>query len=128
MACFFFNLFPMCSATYYPNPTLPITQDWFLSHLNLVFCFLHVLSLGHVLTLCDPMDCHPPGSSVPGIFQARIPEWVAISYSRGSSQHRNHTHISRVCCIGRQIPCPWHHLGSPYVTLVSCKHLMFSIL
>ena len=36
------------------------------------------------LTLCDPTDCSPPGSSVHGIFQARILEWVAISYSRGS--------------------------------------------
>ena len=37
------------------------------------------------LTLCDPMDCSPPGSSVHGILQARIQEWVAISFSRGSS-------------------------------------------
>ena len=36
-------------------------------------------------TLCNPMDCSPPGSSVHGIFQARILEWVAISYSRGFS-------------------------------------------
>ena len=36
-------------------------------------------------TLCDPRDCSPPGSSVHGIFQARILEWVAISYSRRSS-------------------------------------------
>ena len=36
-------------------------------------------------TLCDPADCSPPGSSIPGSFQARIPEWVAISFSRGSS-------------------------------------------
>ena len=35
------------------------------------------------LTLCDPVDCSPPGSSVHGILQARILEWVAISYSRG---------------------------------------------
>ena len=35
------------------------------------------------LTLCDPMDCNPPGSSVHEIFQARIQEWVAITYSRG---------------------------------------------
>ena len=33
-------------------------------------------------TLCDSMDCHPPGSSVHGILHARIPEWVAISFSR----------------------------------------------
>ena len=37
-------------------------------------------------TLCDPMDCSPPGSSVHGIFQARVLEWVAISFSRGSPQ------------------------------------------
>ena len=37
------------------------------------------------LTLCDPIDGSPPGSAVPGIFQARILEWVAISFSRGSS-------------------------------------------
>ena len=36
-------------------------------------------------TLCDPVDCSPPGSSVHGIFQARVLEWVAISFSRGSS-------------------------------------------
>ena len=36
-------------------------------------------------TLCDPLDCSPPGSSVHGILQARILEWVAISFSRGSS-------------------------------------------
>ena len=40
-------------------------------------------------TLCDPMDCSPPGSSVHGIFQARILEWVAISFSRGSSPPRD---------------------------------------
>ena len=52
------------------------------------------------LILCDPMDCSPSGSSVHGIFQARILEWVAISSSRGSSQPRDQTHISYVSCIG----------------------------
>ena len=36
-------------------------------------------------TLCDPMDCSLPGSSIHGIFQAKVLEWVAISFSRGSS-------------------------------------------
>ena len=45
-------------------------------------------------TLCYPMDCSPPGSSVQGIFQARILEWVAISFSRGSSQLRDGTQVS----------------------------------
>ena len=47
------------------------------------------------LTLCEPMDCSLPGSSVHGIFQARVREWVAISFSRGSSQPRDQTRISR---------------------------------
>ena len=42
-------------------------------------------------TLCDPMDCSPPGSSVHGILQARILEWVAVPFSRGSFQPRNRT-------------------------------------
>ena len=54
-------------------------------------------------TLCDPMDCSLPGSSVPGIFQARILEWVAISYSQESSWPRDPTRIS---CIGRWISYP----------------------
>ena len=37
------------------------------------------------LTLCDPMDCSLPGSSIHGVFQARVLEWVAISSSKGSS-------------------------------------------
>ena len=45
--------------------------------------------------LCDPMDCSPPGSSVHGILQARILEWVAISFSRGSSWPRDRTQVSR---------------------------------
>ena len=47
-------------------------------------------------TLCNPMDCSPPGSSVHRISQARILEWLAISFSRGSSQPKDQT---RVPCI-----------------------------
>ena len=45
-------------------------------------------------TLCDPVDCSLPGSSVREIFQARVLEWVAISFSRGSSWLRDWTRIS----------------------------------
>ena len=65
------------------------------------------------LTLCDPKDWGPPGSSVHGISQARILEWVPISFSRGSSRPRHQTHISRVCCIGSQALYHQCHLGSP---------------
>ena len=50
-------------------------------------------------TLCHPMDCSRPASSVHGIFQARILEWVAISFSRGSSRPRDPTWVS--CTAGR---------------------------
>ena len=46
-------------------------------------------------SLCDPMDCSLPGSSVHQIFQARVLEWVAISFSRTSSQPRHWTQVSR---------------------------------
>ena len=49
-------------------------------------------------TLCNPMDYNPPGSSVHGVFLARILEWVAVSYSRGSSQSWDQVCIS---CIDR---------------------------
>ena len=57
-------------------------------------------------TLCDPVDCSPPGSSVHGILQARILEWVAISFSRGSSQPRDQTHVSRIAgrCLSSNLP------------------------
>ena len=50
------------------------------------------------LTLCNPVDCSPPGSSVHGISQARILEWVAISSSRGFSRPRTQTHVFCLSC------------------------------
>ena len=55
-------------------------------------------------TLCNSVDYSPPGSSVHGISQTRILEWVAISFSRGSSQPRDQTHVS---WIRRQILYHW---------------------
>ena len=55
-------------------------------------------------TLCNPLDCSPPGSSVYGILQARILEWVAISFSRGSSQPRDRTQVS---CIASRFFTVW---------------------
>ena len=60
-------------------------------------------SLQLCLTFWDPMDCNPPGSSVHGILQARILEWVVISFSRGSSRPRDQICIPCGSCIGRQI-------------------------
>ena len=54
-------------------------------------------------TLCNPVDCSPPGASVHGILQARVLEWVAIAFSTGSSPPRDGTRVSCVPCAGRQI-------------------------
>ena len=50
-------------------------------------------------TLCDPLDCSPPGSSVHGILQTRILQWIAIFFSRGSSQPGDQTQV--FCIRGR---------------------------
>ena len=50
-------------------------------------------------TLCDPVDCSPPDSSVHGILQTRLLEWVTIPFSRGSSQPRDQTQV--FCIAGR---------------------------
>ena len=69
---------------------------WLLKYpLNPSVCVL-VLVAQSCPTLCDPRDSSPPGSSVHAILQARILEWVAIPFSRGSSQPRDQT---RVFCI-----------------------------
>ena len=59
------------------------------------------------LTLCNPMDCSPAGSFVRGISQARILEWVAISFLRRSSWPRDRASVSYVSCIGRWILHRW---------------------
>ena len=56
------------------------------------------------LTLCDPTDCRLPSSPAHGISQARILEWVAISFSRESSRPRDQIQVTCASCIGRQIP------------------------
>ena len=50
-----------------------------------------------------PMDCNLSGSSVHGILQARILEWVAMPSSRGSSRPRDQTHISYISCFDRWV-------------------------
>ena len=61
------------------------------------------LAVQSCLTYCDPTDYSPPASSVHEVFQARILEWVTISFSRRSSQPRDQTCISGISYIGRQI-------------------------
>ena len=84
---------------------LPSSHNWILlpsevspahltsHHLRPALC---VLVSQFCLTLCDPLNCSPPGSSLHGILQARVLEWVAISFSRGSAWLRNWTQDSGI--------------------------------
>ena len=71
------------------------------------------------LTLCDPMSCNMPGSSVHGIFQARILEWVAISSSRISSWPKDQTHVSCISSTSRWI---LHHWATCEASLSTHTH------
>ena len=83
------------------DSVLSLPRAWVLSQVGkLRSCklYMRAKSLQSCLTLCDPMEYSLPGSSVHGILQARVLEWVAMPSSRGSSQPRGWTQVS---CIGR---------------------------
>ena len=61
---------------------------------NILYYIYSAKLLQSCPTLCDPMDCSPPGSSVQQILQTRTLEWVATPSSRGSSQPRDQTQVS----------------------------------
>ena len=73
---------------------------------------VHAKSLQQCPVLCNPMDCSPPGSSVHEILQGRIREWLAMPFSRESSQPRDQAQASSISFIGRQVLYHQHHLGS----------------
>ena len=73
-------------------------------------------------TLCNPIDCSLPDSSVHGISQAKILEWVAISFSRGFSWPRGWTHIS---CISRLVFYHWAPAQCYIRDHLTCFHCLF---
>ena len=85
-------------------PRCPLIDKWIknLWSIHTMEYCVHAQLLSYV-ALCSPMDCSLPGSSVHGIFQARILERVAIFSSRGSSHSRDPTCVSCISCIGRWI-------------------------
>ena len=85
-----------------------------------------VKSLKSRQTLCDPMDCSPPGSSIHGILQTRTLEWVAISFSRGSSWPRDRTRVSRV--VGRCFTIWATREVHTYIWVYIYIHILFHIL
>ena len=98
---------------YMGSPRSPLSPFalWF-SCMSLLCMYANLLQL--CLTLCDPMGCSPPGSSVHGIIQRRILEWAAVPSSRGSSRPRVWTCISCFSCIGR-----WFFTSSPAIIVIN---------
>ena len=105
-----------------------VRHDWVTNNFTFFKVFVCMLVAQSCLTLCNPMNCNMPDSSVCGILQARILEWVAISFSRRSSQSRDQT---RVTCIAGKFFTIWatrevsfsfkifnHHL-KPLIRLLS---------
>ena len=87
--------------------------------LTITICCCYLVTKS-CLTLCDAMDCSPSGAFVLGISQARMLEWVASSFSRGSSLPRDQT---RVFCIGRWILCPWATREAIQIQTIMKYHL-----
>ena len=115
---------------------LATKQQW--SNINWKMCVCVCVCAQSCLILCGPMDYSLPGSSGHGIFQARLLEWVAISFSRESSWPRDGTYISST---GRQILYHYHHpggcdrgtcfrdmLSNPDFSCVILGHLIYNFL
>ena len=88
---FYFNIFYIFISTYIFN----YIYIYIYMYTCVCVCVLVAQSCS---VLCDPIDCSPPGSSVHGMLQARILKWIAILFSKGSSQPRDQT---QVCIAGR---------------------------
>ena len=100
-------------AAFSVSPVLSHSSE--LCHRHALISVVLVPSLSHVWPFCHPMDCNQPGSSVHGVFRARILEWVAISFSRGSFWPRDRTpHLLH----WQAGSLPLSHLGSPLSSLL----------
>ena len=105
------------TAKIWKQPKCPSTDRWMKKMWH-----THTHTHTHNGTLCACVLSHvqlfvtPWGSSVHGIFQSRILEWVAIPFSWGSSRPRDWTHVSCVSCIGRQLLYHWAIWEIPHWT------------
>ena len=89
---------------------------------------MHAQSLRLYPTLCDFMDCHPPGASVHIIFQARILEWVAISSSRGSSQPRIESASPMAPALAGGFFTTWATWETPFKPIPIIKLLLLNLI
>ena len=107
------------------SPTTTQSDNWFESILHQRRHFLFVLIAQSCPTLRDPMDYSPPGSSVHGILQAKILQWVAIPFFRGSAQPRDWTWVYRIAdrffTIWATRKPSWHIDGKKYTKRCSAS-------
>ena len=97
-----------------------------ISSVLVKFRLKYMCVLSYVWLSCGPMDCSPPGSSVQGILQARILEWVAISSSRGSLGPRDRTQVLCVSSIVREISfTTWEAQIKIYIYLKTEQKMFF---
>ena len=100
---------------YFVNISIYDQRNWNKKLFSLLACLLSFAQ--SCPTLWDPRNCNPPGSSVHGILQAGILEWVAISSSKESSQLRDWTNVSCVSCITGRLLTLWA-IWEPYKKLL----------
>ena len=103
------QVLPGPQAPHNPPSVLSSTLEWLSTSTPTYSLSSFFLVAQGCLTLSDPMDCKPSGSSVHGISQARILEWVAISFSMGSSQQGSNLGLPH----GRQTLYHLSHQGRP---------------
>ena len=102
-----FKVYSLSNFQIYNTVTLTVVHYTLSTYLSCNWKFVPfdhacVLSCFSNIQLCDPVDCSLPGSSVHGILQARMLEWVAMPSSRGSSWPRDQTHISCGSCFASE--------------------------
>ena len=88
-------------------------QDIYINmcYINITYYAVLLLISKSRPTFCDPMDCSLPGSSVHGVSQTSILEWVAISFFRGTFRPKDQTHVS---CLAGRLLIPLSYLGNAF--------------
>ena len=103
-----------------------VVLDSGIQQIDSVYTYVCVcMCVQSCLTLCDPMDCYLPGSSVHGISQKRTLEWIAVSYSRGLSRPRDQSHIS---CLASRFFTTEPFGKAIYTYIYICLYILFQIL
>ena len=120
----FWALVAFCKLSIFNSDSLRVFTDIYCKQSIHVYVCCCGLVAKACLTLCDPVDCSPPGSSVHGILQARVLEWGAISFSRGPSRPRDRTQSAVLA------GTLWSQLGRPLCVLAAdlTEDLILSVL